>query len=453
MARAYFTTRFTAKGEVMNRWQSWLLSAVLILSSSVWAQVEISVTDAPPEDADPLDIETFEQHVANFNAKYPDIILETNTGGYDPSAYAAKIAGGTLETTFGVWFTETQKFIQQGVVADITDQLAESPWAACLNPSSQTVVTDENGRVYGIAVNQYGLGLTYNRSLFEQAGLDPNQPPTTWQELREYAKAIKDATGIPGFAFNSINNTGGWHYTTALYTYGVDAQTQVDGKWTATFNDPRGVEFLQLLKDMRFVDNSLTEQQLLDPAAVNDLMALGQLGMMIGSVPGNLQEMGADINDYGYAAIPQGGGSATLGGGYAWMVNGNARPEQIAAAIDWITFRNFDPQSIELDLQTNQALGRPIGFPDPAVLTGECQAARQALIEEYSNVPTENFDFYVTAMENIAVKSEPPIETQQMYAAIDPVVQAVLTDENADPQALIDQAASQFQTQVLDNVE
>jgi multiple sugar transport system substrate-binding protein len=425
----------------MFRWQCWLTCIALGLGASAWGQVEITVTDAPPEDAEPQDIAAFEQHVANFKEKYPDVILEANPGGYDPSAVAARIAGGTLETAFGVWFTETQKFIQQGVVADITDQLAESPWAACLNPSSQTVVTDENGRVYGIAVNQYGLGLTYNRALFEQAG------------LREYAKAIKDATGIPGFAFNSINNTGGWHYTTALYTLGVDAQTQVDDKWTATFNDPKGVEFLQLLKDMRFVDNSLTEQQLLDPAAVNDLMALGQLGMMIGSVPGNLQEMGGDINDYGYAALPQGGGNATLGGGYAWMVNANATPEQIKAAIDWITFKHFDPQSIELDLQTNQALGRPIGFPDPAVLTGECQAARQALVEQYSNVPTENFDFYVTAMEDIAVKSEPIIETQQMYAAIDPVVQAVLTDENADPQALIDQAASQFQTQVLDRVE
>jgi multiple sugar transport system substrate-binding protein len=437
----------------MNRWQYGLICVALILSASAWAQVEITVTDAPVEDADPQDVAAFEQHVANFNEKFPDVVLEANPGGYDPSAVAARIAGGTLETTFGVWFTETQKFIQQGVVADITDQLAESPWAACLNPDSQTVVTDENGRIYGIAVNQYGLGLTYNRALFEQAGLDPNAPPATWEELREYAKAIKDATGIPGFAFASVNNTGGWHYTTALYTYGVDAETQTDGKWTATFNDPKGVEFLQLLKDMRFTDNSLTEEQLLDPAALNDLMALGQVGMIIGGIPGNLQEMGGDINDYSLAALPQGGGNATLGGGYAWMINADATPEQITAAIDWITFRHFDPQSLELDLQTNQALDRPIGFPEPAVLTGECQAAKQSLTETYSNVPTENFDFYVTGMENIAVKSEPLIETQQLYAAIDPVVQAVLTDENADPQALIDQAASQFQTQVLDNVE
>ena len=34
----------------------------------------------------------------------------------------------------------------------------------------------------------YGIGLHYNRALFEEAGLDPDQPPTTWDEVREYAK-------------------------------------------------------------------------------------------------------------------------------------------------------------------------------------------------------------------------------------------------------------------------
>jgi hypothetical protein len=37
-----------------------------------------------------------------------------------------------------------------------------------------------------------------------------------------------------------------------------------------------------------------------------------------------------------------------------------------------------------------------------------------------------------------------------MFAAIDPAMQAVLTNANADPQAVLDQAAKQFQ-QVLDS--
>ena len=39
------------------------------------------------------------------------------------------------------------------------------------------------------------MALHYNRALFTQAGLDPDKPPTTWDEVRADAKAIADKTG------------------------------------------------------------------------------------------------------------------------------------------------------------------------------------------------------------------------------------------------------------------
>ena len=44
---------------------------------------------------------------------------------------------------------------------------------------------------------------------------------------------------------------------------------------------------------------------------------------------------------------------------------------------------------------------------------------------------------------------EPAAHTQEMYAVLDPVVQAVLTDENADIDALLDAANAQVQA-ILD---
>jgi hypothetical protein len=45
--------------------------------------------------------------------------------------------------------------------------------------------------------------------------------------------------------------------------------------------------------------------------------------------------------------------------------------------------------------------------------------------------------------------NEPVAHTQELYAALDPVVQAVLTDPNADINALLDAANTQVQA-VLD---
>ena len=47
------------------------------------------------------------------------------------------------------------------------------------------------------------------------------------------------------------------------------------------------------------------------------------------------------------------------------------------------------------------------------------------------------------------IVTEPTAHTQELYAALDPVVQAVLTDKNADIDALLDAANSQVQA-ILD---
>jgi putative chitobiose transport system substrate-binding protein len=41
--------------------------------------------------------------------------------------------------------------------------------------------------------------LMYNKAIYEEAGLDPNNPPKTWDEVKEHAKIIKAKTGKYGF--------------------------------------------------------------------------------------------------------------------------------------------------------------------------------------------------------------------------------------------------------------
>lgn len=46
----------------------------------------------------------------------------------------------------------------------------------------------------------YGLGvLSLNKEIYEAAGLDPNRPPSTWEEMKEHAIVIKEKTGKYGF--------------------------------------------------------------------------------------------------------------------------------------------------------------------------------------------------------------------------------------------------------------
>ncbi len=76
-----------------------------------------------------------------------------------------------------------------------------------------------DGKTYGMAFTLSTPILYINGTLFEQAGLDPNEPPTTWEEMLEMAKTIKEKTGVDGFGLGPDN---GWVTEGIVYTAGSD---------------------------------------------------------------------------------------------------------------------------------------------------------------------------------------------------------------------------------------
>ncbi|REC95878.1 ABC transporter substrate-binding protein [Kushneria indalinina] len=64
--------------------------------------------------------------------------------------------------------------------------------------------------LYGLPRGSNTLALYYNADMFEAAGLDPDQPPTTWEQLYQYAKALTDSSeNVYGLAFSAINSEEG----------------------------------------------------------------------------------------------------------------------------------------------------------------------------------------------------------------------------------------------------
>ena len=53
------------------------------------------------------------------------------------------------------------------------------------------------GKLYGSGVADETRMIYYNKDLFQKAGLDPNTPPTTWDEMETDAKALKKVVDVP----------------------------------------------------------------------------------------------------------------------------------------------------------------------------------------------------------------------------------------------------------------
>ena len=80
-------------------------------------------------------------------------------------------------------------------------------------------------KAYGIPTNNETMGLIWNASLFQQAGLDPEKPPATWDDLVAYSKAIKDKTGKNGYGMVARTNAGNtpFRFMPQLWAYGGGA--------------------------------------------------------------------------------------------------------------------------------------------------------------------------------------------------------------------------------------
>lgn len=123
---------------------------------------------------------------------------------------------------------------------------------------------------YGIANDAVWQVLYYNKAMFREAGLDPERPPLTWQELLEYADrlTIRRADGTPMRTGFSLRKTGfkpgtAQKWFTFLYSAGGELFNE-DGT-EARFNSEAGMRALGLygtiLFDRRIDDVSLEGDQ------------------------------------------------------------------------------------------------------------------------------------------------------------------------------------------------
>jgi ABC-type glycerol-3-phosphate transport system substrate-binding protein len=405
--------------------------------------VTITVTGQPPS-SQATERKLFDQDVAEFEAANPNIDIEPHEGFMDPKTFSAKLAGGQLEDVYYVYFTDPATIIARRQAADITEAAKDLPVMKQLQQPLVDIFKDKNGKLYGLPTANYSMGLLYNKALFARAGLDPDKAPSSWDDVREAAKKIAAlGNGTVGFAETSKNNQGGWHLVTWSYAMGSQIARQEGEKWTADFNNSKVKGALQLLKDMRWTDNSMGEKQLLEATDLQRMMGAGQLGMYLAApdnVPVLVKEFKGKYEDYGVAAMP--GGQGTLLGGEGYMINPKATPEKIKAGLTWIQWKYLNPDRIETNIKRYLEEKQPIGLPalpTPDIWTGDVRTKQNELKTKYANVPEKNFASYLEGNTKLKGNLEPP-NAQQVYAVLDNVMQGVLTNKDANIDQLLSDA-------------
>ncbi|MBO5007986.1 MAG: extracellular solute-binding protein [Clostridia bacterium] len=430
-------------------------------------QTVISVGGWPSKEGATMDAFTERKNL--FETNNPDIQITPDTWAFDLKSFYAKAAGGQLPTVYNVHFTEIASIIDSGYSADLTDSLKKRGYDGMFNQQILNMLT-KDGKVYGFPTAAYVLGLTFNVEMFEAAGLleadgTPKQPKDLY-EMVDFAVKIKKATGKPGLVFPTAGNNGGWIFNPVAWSFGVDFMEQdADGKWKATFNTPEAVEALQFIKDLKWKYDILPSNTLINGEEMYKTFATGNAGMVIaaGDMPGRMVKYGMTPDQLGIMAFPAGPKRhVTLMGGTFTAIEPNATKDQIEASIRWTEssnnfkltseYKTNQEKSIQNQLSNNQL----VGIKNMSVWSKDSEALKfqHQLIDENANSNPNHVRLYNEFVANCPaeLQAEEPVCAQGLYSTLDGCIQEVLANKEADCAELIAKAASDFQSNYLDNL-
>lgn len=408
------------------------------------------VVGGMPAATDEAALKIFQDKVAEFEAENDGITIEGSEVAYDPTTFAAQVAGGTLPTVMGVPVTDIQSLIGREQLKDLSSFYESDPVLGELNETVTANVQGTDGAYYGIPISAFTLAVLVNRDIFEQAGLDPDATLETWDDVADAAETISEKTDAAGLAQLTSLNQGGWTLTAISAAFGGLIEETDGDTTTATLDNDATASALEFLQELRWDRNAMGDNFLLDFDAAGPAFASGQYGMLVGAsewynpLVRNF-EMAPEA--FGLFPLPQeSAGLGSLGGGSVAIVRADATDAEAEAAVKWTNFYYLD-RFADMEFAAEEAASQAadggtvprVGLP---LVAPEAYSEYLAAIDESINVPLENLETYYSATESadFQVVTEPPVEAQQVYGLLDAVLQAVLTDENADIDALLAEA-------------
>lgn len=296
----------------------------------------------------------FRTVLAAWDEAHPDITLNQNVlaNAEYKTQIATLAAAGDLPDVFLLQGMNTKAWAEQGLIMDLTDTIAASPYYADYNQAYFTPFKTADGKIYGYPVLTGGTCtvVIYDKAMWAEAGYDAF--PSTWADV-EAAVAHFDELGVDTVAFG---NGGKWQGNSDFLSTLGNRYTGPD--WFQGLIDKTGSAFT----DDKFVA-ALTEMQRLftETGIFNDdfnavtnedareYYISGDAAAFIGGnwdwsyIYATLKESDPEkLENMGIAVLPQPAdateapNSQNIGLGYAVAFNSNLAddPDKLAAAID-----------------------------------------------------------------------------------------------------------------------
>jgi ABC-type glycerol-3-phosphate transport system substrate-binding protein len=197
---------------------------------------------------------------ATNNVKIEMVAVDYDT--MQQKIFAAAAAGNIADILF-IDTSWLPGFLKEDLLEQV-DPAKARRWLAAVSPEIVTLSDYGGGTMWGYPQMGHDIyGLTWNKQHFREAGLDPERPPQTWDELRDYCRRLvkRDATGNivrVGYAIRHVGHPHGvvHKHLWAIWGAGADLIDNPNALrgGRAMFNNEGGRAALRLVLDMLTVD-------------------------------------------------------------------------------------------------------------------------------------------------------------------------------------------------------
>lgn len=314
--------------------------------------------------------------VDNFNASQDAYEVELIfQGGYTDSFNKLINSSGTGNVPNIVQLSDasTQIMVDSGRITPIQTFIDEEGYdLSDFEPKALEFYTI-GGVLYSMPFNMSGPILYYDRAAFEAAGLDPDKPPTTLEEVRQYSEQLVQQAPEGETRSGISLETSAWYFEQMLAIAGAPYANGENGRservTEVVFDNETGVQIIEWWDDM--VDDELAYSA---GDAIDSMLKLatGETAMTIASTAALRPAIfaiiisGRDPAQYDTAPMPgpAGNGGIALGGASLWILNEQDEEEQ-QGAWEFLKYAASPEQQAQWHSDTGYFPNRVSAYDEP----------------------------------------------------------------------------------------
>lgn len=280
--------------------------------------------------------EALEVIVDKFNEQSDSVEVEAiYQGSYDDSLTKLRAIGGSDEAPAIVQVFEigTKYMSESGFITPMQEFIDEDNFdTSALEENILSYYTLDD-QLYSMPFNTSNAIMFYNKDMFEEAGLDPDNPPNSFSEVIDAAEKLSDGNRTYGFTMATI----GWFFEQLMANQGalyLDNDNGRDGDPTeALVNSEEGLKIFNWLKEMNEAGTFTNYGS--DWEDPRGPFFAGQVGMYLDSTANTSSVIEQSDFEVGTAFLPTADGvdpqGVIVGGASLWITNKVSDEEQHAA--------------------------------------------------------------------------------------------------------------------------